>query len=195
MCWNWQVSLATWAIAFVCSIVLIRRGRPNDYSLGMLLMVYSSMQLWEALMWFDQAGGTLNLTATYLAYLALYAHAFALGVGLSAEYNTSVPLVVGAFSFLFGVAQLFRLSLAPSFPASDCGHLRWGFNTDFYKWVFYLAMGLALVYMRPVHTALMAFGVFALSFAFAYWFVAKGGVGSMWCFIAAVAGPAFLVWN
>lgn len=195
MCWNWQVSLLSWAVAFTSSVILLRRGHPNDFSLGMLLMVYSSIQLWEALMWWDQQGGRLNLTATYLAYLALYAHAFAIGVGLSIEYRTVVPAVVGGLSFLVGVVHLMSLRLTPSFPAADCGHLRWGFNTDFYKWVFYLAIGLTLVYMRPLQTAWMATGVFILSFLFAYFLVAKGGVGSMWCFIAAVAGPVFLVLN
>jgi hypothetical protein len=196
MCWSFQVSFATWAIAFVCSIVLMRRGHPNDYSLGMLLLFYSSIQLWEALMWLDQAGGTLNLTATYLAYFALYSHAFAIGLGLYAEYRDPIPLVIGSLSLLVGVVQLFRLPrFTPSFPASDCGHLKWGFQTDFYKWIFYLAMVLALVYMRPIQTALMAWGVFAASFAFAYLFFAKGGVATMWCFIAAIAGPLFLWLN
>jgi hypothetical protein len=177
MCWNWQVSLTTWLIATLCAVVLIQRKRPNDVTLAIVLLVYSSIQLWEALMWLDPSCGTMNQFATYAAYYALYAHLLAFGIGLYIENQLVIPLVLGVLTMLLAVALQPKMQC--SVPSKNCGHLKWGFNTDFYKYVFWTCLVIAFAYFRPLTPALLVFAMPGLSFMLSYFFFHKDASASM----------------
>lgn len=195
MCWNWQVSVGTWLIAVVASLVLLRRRRPNDLTLALVLLTYSSIQFWEFLLWIDQDCGSVNRFATYAVYLALYAHALAFGVGIYLEQGKWLPLVIG-LGFMVVAGVLFsRQTWTCSRPKEACRHLTWGFSTNYYVFVFFTCMILAFVYIRPLRLSVSVFGMFFLSWILPKLLVPRSGVDSMWCFIAALAGPIFIVLN
>jgi hypothetical protein len=195
MCWNWQVSLITWIIATISAIALFIRRKPYDITFGVLLLFYSSMQFWEFLMWRDQKCGKLNKLGTYGAYFALYSHVFAIGLGLCIEKKVFFPLILGIIFMGIAFILFFRQKFNCSQPTQGCRNLTWGFNPAFYLSVFVACMILALVYVKPFAKGMFVSSLFIISFIFSFLFVKRGGVASYWCFIAAAAGPLFILLN
>lgn len=194
MCWNWQVSLLTWIVAVVSSIYLIYRRRPNDVTIGLLLLFYSSMQFWEFLMWMDQECGRLNRVATIGAYYALYSHVLAIGLGIYIEQGVQWPLVVGIACIGVAIA-LMPLDFGCSRPSRDCRHLTWGFPTGFYTVIFGICLVLILSYIRPISSMVLFSSIFIGSLILSWTFRSRGGAASFWCFIAAAIGPIFIAIN
>jgi hypothetical protein len=195
MCWNWQVSLTAWIISVICCFVLFMRRKRNDVVFGLLLLFYSSIQFWEFLMWISQDCGQLNWFATYGAYFALYSHVFAVGLGIWIEQGRLIPLIVGLLWVGIAFVDGIQKKMGCSKPAKDCRHLYWGFNTDFYKFVFATGIILALIYIRPLSSIMVVSLLFILSYGFSLLFSAKGGVASFWCFISVIVGPVFIWLN
>lgn len=54
MCWSAEVSLISFIIGFVASIILIIRNKPMDRVWGLIFMFIIFMQLLEFLLWLDQ---------------------------------------------------------------------------------------------------------------------------------------------
>jgi hypothetical protein len=190
MCWSFQASFVSWIIGLVASIILFCRRMPNDITLGVLILTYSSMQLWEALMWADQKCGTLNKVGTILAYFALWSHVLAIGVGLYIEKKVIAPLVIGGAFLLAGVL-LMPKKWECSKPGSN-RHLKWGFDPSFYMAVFAAAIGLSLYYMRPMSQAITVSAIFIISFLLCLLY-AGDTVGSFWCWVSAAFSVIFVV--
>lgn len=189
MCWNFQSSLIAWIIATVTGIYLLSQ---KQYTMGILILTYSSMQLWEALMWLDQKCGNMNKTATILAYFALWSHVLAIGIGLYLEQKVKLPLMIGLLFILLAFILL---------PKKwDCSlkqpnkHLKWGFDPGFYLLIFAMAIILLLFYMRPMKKAILISSLFIVSFVFSLiWSGKYETVGSFWCWVAAAFSFVFLL--
>lgn len=195
MCWNWQVSLITWLIGLTSGVYLIKRRNKYDLTLGSLILAYSSMQLWETLMWWDQKCGNLNKFASIMAYFALWSHTLAIGIGLWIECKVVLPLVIGIGFMLVAIAEAFTIDFKCAKPVSGgCGHLRWGFPHKYYIYVFVVCMSVALVYIRPLWKAIVVCALFAISFALSALYAGKA-TGSFWCWTAATFAPIFILIN
>jgi hypothetical protein len=190
MCWSFQASFVSWLIGLIASVILFCRRLPNDITLGMLILTYSSMQLWEALMWADQKCGKMNKIGTVLAYFALWSHVLAIGIGLYVEKKAVIPLMIGGAFILCGIF-LMPKEWACSKPGKN-RHLKWGFNPAFYMAIFAAAIGLALFYLRPFSQAIFVSTMFISSFLFSL-FYAGESVGSFWCWISAAFSVIFVV--
>lgn len=194
MCWSFQASLITWIFALIITIYLFHRKYKNDVVFACLLLVYSSMQLWEAMLWYDQKCGNMNSTGTKLAYLALYSHVLALAIGLYIEYKVVLPIYIGLL-FLFAAFVFWPKSWGCSLPGGN-KHLVWGFDPTFYLFSFATILGLLLIYVRPLKTALLTSLVFLISFAISFYFQIKyKTVGSYWCWICAIISFFFIIVN
>jgi hypothetical protein len=196
MCWSLQASLITWIIGVVSGLFLLQRKLKNDLILGLLILTYSSMQLWEALMWYDQKCGQINLIGTKLAYIALWSHVLAIGVGLYLEQKVVSPLIIGLSLLLFGLITMPK-NFTCSLPGKN-KHLHWGFNPQFYMVVFSISILLCLLYIKPVPYAIAISLLFLLSFAFCYLYgydkdPSKSVVGSFWCWICAAFSMIFIL--
>lgn len=198
MCWSIQASITTWVIGLVAGIILLYRRLPNDITLGLLILTYSSMQLWEAMMWYDQKCGKTNMLATQLAYYALYSHVLAFGIGLYIERKTMVPLLIGLGIFAFGILNSPEQWLC-SVPGKN-GHLAWGFDASFYVYVFAIAMIFCLYYIKPFSQALIISLLFIISFCLCLWYTydkengpGKSVMGSFWCWVCAAFSLIFIV--
>jgi hypothetical protein len=190
MCWSFQASFISWIIGLIASIILFMRRMPNDVTLGMLILTYSSMQLWEALMWADQKCGKINKIGTVLAYFALWSHILAIGIGLYIEKKVILPLIIGGL-FLVAAFVFMPKNWECSKPGQN-RHLKWGFDPSFYMAVFAVAIILALVYLRPMHQAIFVSAIFILSFIFSLMYAGET-VGSFWCWICAAFSVVFVV--
>ena len=195
MCWNWQVSLTAWGIGLGSAIYLFHRNNKNDIVFGSLILAYSSMQLWEAFMWWSQNCGKLNKIATYAAYFALWSHVLAIGIGLYIEQKVALPLVIGVGFMIYAIVDAFFIHWKCSKPTmNSCKHLKWGFPTKFYSIVFIVCMATALVYVRPLWKAFVVLGLFISTFVMSAIYN-KDGTGSLWCWIAATFSFAFIFIN
>lgn len=198
MCWSLQASLVTWVIGLVTGIVLLCRRLPNDIILGLLILTYSSMQLWEAMMWYDQKCGKINEFGTKLAYIALWSHVLAIGIGLYIEQKAILPLLIGASLLIYGIYSAPKTWLCTK-PGKN-GHLAWGFDASFYMIVFGIAIIFCLMYLRPLsHAGIISF-LFLFSFALSYWYgysaengAGKSVIGSFWCWVCAAFAVVFLL--
>lgn len=193
MCWSFRVSITSWLISLVSGLFLLSRGKKNDKVFAVLILTYSSMQLWEALMWLDQKCGKLNKTATILAYFALWSHVLAIGVGLYLEQKVVWPVILGMV-FIVASLVLMPKKFQCSKPGSGECHLKWGFHESFYLYVFAAAMVLAMLYIRPIWKAVVVCALFIVSFVLSSMY-AKRTVGSFWCFVAAIFSPIFIIIN
>ena len=198
MCWSIQASIITWVIGLVAGIVLLSRRFPNDITLGFLILTYSSMQLWEAMMWYDQKCGNVNKVATQLAYYALYSHVLAIGIGLYFEHKTFIPLIVGIAVLAYGVYNAPTKWLC-SVPGKN-KHLAWGFDAYFYVYVFAIAIVLCMVYIRPLSQSIVISFLFIISFILCLLYTSdkengpgKSVMGSFWCWVCAAFSFLFIV--
>lgn len=184
MCWSFEASIITWVIAMVTSLYLFRRGNKNDFSLALLILVYSSMQLWEALMWLDQKCGSVNKFATKAAYYALWSHILAAGIGLYIEYNNPILLVIGIAALVYAIFTQPKFGCSLKAPN---GHLVWGFDPMFYLAVFSIILIAFWALVRPVKITLIVTALFVLSFLISY--ILNSGpfetTGSFWCWVCA----------
>ena len=197
MCWSFEGSLITYIVSLFVALFLLKRNHPNDIIFAVLLLTYSLMQLWEAIMWKNQpsteACPPLNITATKAAYYTLWLHALAVAVGIFIQYRVKLPLVIGGLVLALG------LFLSPkiwscSVPSKRNKHLVWGFDPRFYVFVFAICLLLCLLYVRPMKTALIINALFLSSFLFAF-FTGKEAVGSYWCWICAFFSFVFIACN
>ena len=195
MCWNWQVSLVTWMVGLTSALYLFHRRNKYDLTLGLLILAYSSMQLWEAFMWWSQNCGGMNKAATIAAYFALWSHTLAIGIGLYFEVGAVLPLVIGIGFMLVAIVEAFYVHWKCSKPANGgCRHLKWGFPHKYYVYVFVVCMAIVLVYIRPLWKAIVISSMFVISFGLSVLY-AKDAAGSFWCFVAAAFAPIFILIN
>jgi hypothetical protein len=198
MCWSLQASIITWVVGLVAGMTLLSRHLPNDLTLGILILTYSSMQLWEALMWYDQKCGKVNVFATQMAYYALYSHVLAIGIGLFLEKRLILPLSIGFMVLAFGILNA-PYKWTCSVPGKN-KHLAWGFDAQFYVYVFAIAIILCLYYIKPLtHSVIISF-LFISSFLLCLIYSesdnygpGKSVMGSFWCWVCAAFSFLFVV--
>lgn len=194
MCWSFEASIITWIIGLVTGIFLLWRRKKNDIVMGLLILTYSAMQLWEAIMWLDQECQHGNKIATQAAYYTLWAHVLAIGVGLLIEYDTKIPIVIG-FIFMIASIILRPPTWGCSLKASN-GHLVWGFDPTFYMVVFATAIALCAYYIRPWAVSATICGLFLGSFILSYLYNQKyETTGSFWCWVSAAFCFLFILVN
>jgi hypothetical protein len=114
---------------------------------------------------------------------------------LCIEKKVFFPLILGIIFMGIAFILFFRQKFNCSQPTQGCRNLTWGFNPAFYLSVFVACMILALVYVKPFAKGMFVSSLFIISFIFSFLFVKRGGVASYWCFIAAAAGPLFILLN
>lgn len=192
MCWNIQISLLTWLISLISGIYLLKRQHKYDLTLGLLILTYSSMQLWEALIWLGQNCNYFNYIGTFLAYYALWFHVFAIGLGLYLEFHFFFPLILGLFYIMLAIIlqPIFKCSL----PDISNKHLVWGFNPKFYILIFITSIIFCLFYIKPLSKAIIISLLFILSFFYSYVY-SKNTIGSYWCWLTALFAFIFIIIN
>lgn len=194
MCWNWQVSLVTWLVGLATAIYLFQRRNKYDITFGSLILAYSSMQLWETFMWWDQKCGKLNKVGSVMAYIALWSHTLAIGIGLYIEEGIILPLVIGISFMIVAIFQAFTIKWKCSKPEPGKCHLVWGFPHHYYVYVFAVCIAISIVAIKPLWKGLIISSFFIISFGLSFLY-AKNATGSFWCFVCAFFAPIFIIIN
>jgi len=184
MCQTFEISLISFIIGICVSQTLYKRNKPYDKTLALLISFYSFMQLFEAMMWYSLKTNNLelNLKATKYAYIILWTHVFALGLGIYLETKEVFPMLVGAVVLSYGLSKMPIFTKSQPTSTSN-GHLVWGFNPSFYTLIFGLAIAIILRYTNLKYTK-VALLFYILTFIFAYK-TNEEAIGSYWCWIAA----------
>ena len=195
MCWSIEASIVTWVIGLISGIYLLTRRLKNDIVMGLLILTYSSMQLWESFMWYDQKCGTINKVGTQLAYFALWSHVLAIAIGLYFEYGAIAPMFIGLGVLAYALFYM-PSEWKCSKPRNGSKHLVWGFNPSYYTIVFTIAIALCLYYIRPLTLSYIISGLFVSTFllSLAYGWK-KETTGSFWCWICAAFCFVFIFIN
>lgn len=207
MCWSLEASITAFVVAMGTAAFLLYRGTKTKgesppsfaYTMGILLLSYGTMQLWEALIWSDQKGvttescGVVNKIGTNGAYFALWTHALAVGLGLYFDTGSFIPLIVGAVIALGSlVCYPWNTGVSCTGPKSGKSNLVWGFNPGFYMLIFAACMLFCWIYLRPWWKSLAISMLYIVSFALSYFAAGSQRVGSYWCFVAAAFSPVLI---
>jgi len=156
---------------------LYNRGLYNDKFLGVFVISYGIMQLFESLMWLGQNENMkyLNYLGSYLAGIFLHLHPLLLLLGFYLDKKTypniektttfKVFLVASVLLALWAVWMNFQTpkSLFYTKPTSDCGHLHWKFPVSGYYIIPFVLIILAIVLMsRPFNLKLLTISYFVI---------------------------------
>ena len=188
MCWNSQVSLLTFIIGIVVSYTLFKRNKPYDKVVGVFIGFYSFIQFCEFLMWKSLEGEKygfkspeeLNLFATKMAYVNLYAHSAVVGYMLYLDTQNNIYLL-GALPLVYGLLNFPKIDKISKPIEGSKGHLFWNMDLEFYKVValiiFYFFYSIPLT--RPMSLYFLV--LYIISFT-----TSGKGSASNWCFISAL---------
>ena len=140
MCYNLESSIYSFTIAVRSSYLMYRRNNKLDKFNYPLIFAYSFVQLGEAFMWYDLNCGNLNKLGGYIAYYSLASHVFAMGVSLYLINKNSLGIILGILTLIY---------LTYNLPSINCSktenNLEWGFNPQYYTWVYILVLVLAFI--------------------------------------------------
>jgi hypothetical protein len=187
MCWNSQVSLLTFIIGIVVCYTLFKRNKPYDKVIGVFIVFYSFIQFCEFLMWKSLEGEKygfkspeeLNLFATKMAYVNLYAHSAVIGYMLYLETQNNMYLL-GALPLVYGLLNFPKIDKISKPIEESKGHLYWNIDVNFYVVValiiFYFFYSIPLT--RPMSLYFLV--LYIISFT-----TSGKGSASNWCFISA----------
>lgn len=147
MCWNWQVSLGSFALISIVASTLYQRGQANDKLLALWIGSYGSMQLFETFQWLGQNPDYeyLNIFGSICAALLLYLHPLAVTTGMAVDTGYKNIIKTDTFKLLSGasiamaVFGLYRVTSAYinktntflSKPDSISKHMVWEFPDDY----------------------------------------------------------------
>ena len=101
MCWNKEVSIATFALAIIGIIYLYKRNQPNDRWIALFAGVVAMIQLAEFFMWSDPTCGTINKYASIFALIILALEPLSNMVGAAylsnSEHKTLLKYMLWAY--------------------------------------------------------------------------------------------------
>ena len=182
MCWNYEVSITSFIIGLIVSLTLIKRNKNYDQVLGYLILFYSFIQLWEALMWKAVQTNNINdnLKYTKFIYLTLWIQAFAIGIGIYNITKDWTILAIGFALFLYGYYNMPKFQLSK--PNQD-NHLKWGFDDSFYMIVTTVILIGIIRYTNIKYTWL---SLLFLMTPYLYLKINKNvSLSTLWCWFAA----------
>ena len=184
MCWNKEVSFNSFIIGITVSSILFIRNKPYDKILSLLIFFYSFMQYFEYKMWksIEENDEKTNIQYTKYAYILLWSHVFAIGLGFYLEFGTPNFMIIGLLIWIYGLSVIPKMKPSKPTPTSK-GHLVWGFDTSFYIYIFIFIIAYYLKFTDLAYTGIpLAF--YVLSFIYTY-ITNREAIGSMWCWFAA----------
>ncbi len=209
MCWNAPVSLMTYMTSFLICLFLWRRNWQNDRPLVIFINCFALMQLFEFFMWRNMAD---HSWASKLSYLTVLLQPVSLAGSLlyfrGKLYSSLEKLVLWSICLLFAIKTIggayfaFQTEAKRSWLSTvgpHC-HLQWWFMRksnempSFIRPVthYFLALLFGLSLIKPFSSALVYVLFFATSFGITYKYYGNE-YGSLWCWIANLAGLLTLV--
>ena len=214
MCWNFETSALTFFLVLSVSTAFFKRGLYNDKLLGIFVLSYGSMQLFEALMWLGQNPKlkTLNYIGSYLAGIVLHLHPilFLLGMYLDKKTYPNIEKNLTFKGLLFAATLLGLWAIYTNFntpnslfytkPSTKCGNLFWQFPAkNYYHYPFILTMLIIVLLGSTDSFKIATISYFVIAALISLLIVqnfnktnnvlsygGSAGFGSYWCWFAAL---------
>ena len=190
MCFSFEVSLGTFLFSWGTSVYLLQKNlTPSERQNVIFLMIFSSMQLVDAILWY------IGMKKNYLNFF-LSSYVIPLILTLQIFYSM---IVINKLNDWKGwlVVMLWAISLFSSYrgytqPSENCfSSPNWGgtkqnpwYLVIFFFFIFYGRIGLTGSKFYN-----LLFGILTLSLTF----MIGDGFGSIWCSLANVAALCYLV--
>lgn len=213
MCFNKEVSLMTGIIGIALCVYLFIRNNPNDRFISIAFISVAAMQFIEFFMWIGQSDKKINLLATKMGFLLLWAQplVFLLSSLLGTIIISKIFVILASIcSFLvFSIACLYIFNLKSSQdrnwitkPGKN-GHLSWSFFHHYneipqflrydYK---YLLPFLIFLTIIPFWKAIIYFGLLLFSFLYSILKYNKTKeFGTIWCWVSIFFIILFTILN
>ena len=198
MCYNLESSIGALGLGLGSAYLMYKRSNKFDLFIWPLVFAYSFMQLAEAFMWYDNRCGIINKIGGYIAYYSLASHVLAQGISLYLINKNFIGIIIGilTLSYLTYVLPIMNCS-------KKINHMEWGFDAGYYRWIYILTVGVAI--MTKIHWKykLIVGGWF--TFTWFYFFHKQYNIknlnyifdgtelenqfASAWCNMAALSAP------
>jgi len=198
MCFNYESSIAALIVGLAGSIALFRLGSINDKILGAFFGYVALMQGIDALLWKHQTcddfhknvtslGMTLNLTQPLVLAILIFMF------NPKLKYGTSIAVIfiIYLLCFICFINKNHGMSFCTT-PRKDDPHLVWNwtmFETRTRDWTIYLsALCLLLVLgLSSLVSGIIVAISFVLGATVSFVMYPRQSVGSIWCFLSALA--------
>ena len=207
MCWNKEVSMATFILAIVGVIYLYNRNGPNDRWVAIFAAVVAMIQLAEFFMWSDLGCGTVNRYASMFALLVLALEPLMNMVGglcfSNTPYKNVLKYMLIAYIIFIGYVYFTFINkkqinwcgtsmCSPNtnaingFIKSKSCNLKWYFMDGIGEkvgiiWVLFLMIPFLTMTPKMQGIVLFTLGLIALVMAT---FINNAVAGSLWCWLA-----------
>lgn len=206
MCYSLKSSIIAYSLATITSYFLYKRGLIYDRILFPFIIIYSFMQLAEALMWYDTTCGKINIIGNYIAYLSLVSHVLAIGVAIYLINRKYYGIIIGIIVILYYLYNIPNISCS---TIKD--NLDWGFNGSFYKYIYIICIILLLSLHITSNVNMKHMIILIIWYTVSYLYFHKtkydilpflksilnnsnnkdktNEIGSLWCHIASFGAP------
>ena len=189
MCFNYKISLFTFIIGVIFSVLLIKTGNIENQVTGFLMIFISFIQFMDFLFWIDInntiginkittiIGPILNAGQPTILYLIKYFY-----------YKPDVFNFVGLLNLLyfiyFIIVYITFLSTDKLITTGKNGHLSWPWIKYYNSFLYSLVFIINIFYLFDFKYALILSSlIYLFLFISAVYF--KYNVGELWCFFGA----------
>lgn len=206
MCFSAEVSLLTFTIGLVFSVLLINSGKKSAYTIenkvtGYFFIFIALIQLMDYLFWIDLKntiginrimtiiGPILNVCQPVILYIIKYLN-YGPDIFSMKNYNLPVALLNGLYLLYFIYVYIRFLSEDKLVTGVKGGHLNWPWikYSNYYFYVVLLAVNMFYLFPLTYGSVLFIITYFFLFISARYFnYVA----GELWCFFGAFI-PLFL---
>jgi hypothetical protein len=193
MCFSAEISIITFIVGIIGSLLCISLGKPVDKILGYFFIFVSLMQGIEYLLWNHQKCDNYNRFLSILGMVLNHLQPIVLGL-LILYFNKNVStkiMYIIMFLYLcaiipYSIQFLNNKNLECTIKTTKNKHLLWNWNSMFFSNIIYPIFLLTLcllIYFGLNRYKFIAILVALISFGTSYFFYYKEGVmGSLWCF-------------
>ena len=207
MCFSAEISLITFIVGIIGSLLCISLGKPIDKIIGYYFIFVSLMQCIEYLLWNHQKCDNYNRFLSILGMVLNHLQPIVLGL-LILYFNKNVStkiMYIIMFLYLciiipYSIQFLNNKKLECTIKTSKNHHLIWIWNNMFFAYKIYLIFLLTLCFLIyfgfPNRYKFIAILVTLISFGTSQFFYYKEGVmGSLWCFYILFITYIYYIYN
>lgn len=199
MCFNSKVSLFTFSIGVIFSVILIQYGNPKykveNTVTGMFTIFIAIIQLMEFLFWIDLKntfginqiatiiGPLINVGEPLILYIIKYLY-YQPNIFSLQNYHLPVALMNIAY-FIYFIVNYIRFVMNEKMVTTvKDGTLSWPWIRYFYPSIYSFVLAVNIFYLFPLKYSILLFG-FTYLFLLVSMVYFKYHVGELWCFFGA----------
>lgn len=196
MCWSKEVSLISWIIGTLGSMLLYRRNK----SLGLFFFVASQMQLIDGLLWVSYEQNNLSMNTLVSKIGAIINHMEPIVLWMGIPNPSRILNIMGSLYTISAIVYTKYVikNLKPAVVTEQSApHMVWDWNNKNYNTMFYYGMFLpfltyGMYYASGKNVIIGSIPVISLLTS-SLVYQKQRVVGSMWCFFAVVIPWALLL--